>query len=199
MATIRNVIIQEFVRRRFLEKIRCFYDSDLIKIVWVNRRQDKEFSWKNFAEEELSKKTKNIVYLNLKYRDINTKNQLLEYVRKHRKDGRCYVFIEDYKHFKEWQETCLALKKENCSVFIKVNKWKKYSVYDREDMFSEYVDFVLDEYTYLDTIKDPYSGFRGDELSRMRKEKIYSKYRSYSITFPIKIKYLDDYDDKKNN
>ena len=106
--------------------------------------------------------------------------------------------MEDIACCDEWQEACLALKKERCSVFVKVNKMQMLSVQNNENMLGEYIPFILDRYTYLDSVKDcfkdPYAGFREDEIPRKRTLTRYSKNNS----FMIKINYLDDYDDNKN-
>lgn len=140
--------ITEESKKNFLENIRSFYDTNVIKLIRVDLQQDTDFSLKNFLEKEISPRSKNIIYLNLKYSDVKTKEQLLDYVKKNRKQGMCFVFLEDIKLFDEWQEACLALKEENCSVFVKVNKRQMISVKANENMTDEYMLFIYDRYSY---------------------------------------------------
>ena len=108
-------------REKYLSEIRGFYDSDLIKIITGVRRCGKSFVLEQI-KEELSAKTKNIVFLDFDDRiatsEIEKWQDIVTYVNRNRKDGQCYVFLDEIQEINGWADACRALRRENCSVFI---------------------------------------------------------------------------------
>ena len=78
-------------RERYLERIRDFYDSDLIKIITGIRRSGKSVILEQIMEE-IREKTENIIYLNFEDRRITAKitngEQLTDYIEENRKEGK---------------------------------------------------------------------------------------------------------------
>ena len=77
-------------REHYIEKIREFYDSDLIKIITGIRRCGKSIILEQ-VKEEIGAKTNNIIYLNFEDKKtlnlIKSSDGLLDYVENNRKKG----------------------------------------------------------------------------------------------------------------
>lgn len=73
--------------------------------------------------EEIKSKTNNIIYLNFeKTNDLMKASnavELVEYVNKNRKDGKCYIFLDEVQEVDDWQIAVkdLRLDSKN-SIFI---------------------------------------------------------------------------------
>ena len=82
-------------REHYLNKIRGFYDSDLIKIIIGVRRCGKSIIL-NQIMDEISKKSDNIIYLNFEdesvISNINSSEKLIEYVDKNKKKVNVMYF-----------------------------------------------------------------------------------------------------------
>ena len=85
-------------REKYLSEIRGFYHSDLIKIITGVRRCGKSFVLEQIMTE-LSKETDNFVYLDFDDRiataDIETWQDIVHYIQSNRKEGLCYVFLDE--------------------------------------------------------------------------------------------------------
>ena len=107
-------------REKYLSEIRGFYHSDLIKIITGVRRCGKSFVLEQIMTE-LSKETDNFVYLDFDDRiataDIETWQDIVHYIQSNRKEGLCYVFLDEVRPFifLELQEYARQLGRE-CSV-----------------------------------------------------------------------------------
>ena len=109
------------IREAYLKQIRPFYNSDLIKIITGIRRCGKSIVLSQIRDE-LSQNSDNIIFLD--FEDKETESQLptwkhlLDYVEKNRKEGLCYVFLDEIQAVEEWAEAVKTLRVRNCSVFI---------------------------------------------------------------------------------
>ena len=96
-------------REHYIEQIRGFYDSDLIKIITGIRRSGKSVIL-NEIMNEISEKTDNIIYLNFEderiLANISDCEKLLKYVDDNRKNGKCYLFFDEIHEVKDWR-ACL--------------------------------------------------------------------------------------------
>lgn len=85
-------------REHYIEQIREFYDSDLIKIITGIRRCGKSVILEQVMSE-IKIKSDNVIYLN--FEDTKILNKivngygLLNYVENNRKKGKCYVFLDE--------------------------------------------------------------------------------------------------------
>ena len=88
------------VREKYLNKIRGFYESDLIKIIVGIRRSGKSIILEQIMNE-IKQKSNNIIYLNFEdervVSNIYDDEKLLKYVEENRKEGKCYIFLDE-KH-----------------------------------------------------------------------------------------------------
>ena len=89
------MVIEMIRREHYLQKIREFYESDLIKIITGIRRCGKSIILEQVMNE-IKKNTNNVIYLN--FEDKRTKKMipdadaLLSYVDQNAKKGKCYIF-----------------------------------------------------------------------------------------------------------
>ena len=115
---MKNVLIK---RERYLKQIRQFYDSDLVKVITGIRRSGKSIIL-NEIMEEIKEKTDNIIYLNFEkvsdYAKAGTLSSLIQYVQDNRKEGKCYVFLDEVQEVVDWQIAVKDLRTDNCSIFI---------------------------------------------------------------------------------
>ena len=86
------------IRNHYIEQIRGFYDSDLIKIIVGVRRCGKSIILEQIMNE-IKVKTNNVIYLNFEdenvISNINNSEKLLSYVENNRKEGKCYIFLDE--------------------------------------------------------------------------------------------------------
>jgi len=83
-------------REHYIEEVRPFYESDLIKVITGIRRGGKSVIMEQIAEE-IGKRSNNIIYLNFEDKkvsaNIKTADILIKYVDENRKAGKCYLFL----------------------------------------------------------------------------------------------------------
>ena len=139
------------IREKYLKEIRPFYDSDLIKIITGIRRCGKSIVLSQI-KDELSAGTDNIIYLNFEDKEteqrLATWKNLLDYVEENRKDGLCYVFLDEIQAVDEWVEAVKTLRLRNCSVFISGSKSKLLSSEFTDYLSGRYVSFRIYPFVY---------------------------------------------------
>ena len=140
-------------REKYLSEIREFYRSDLIKIITGVRRCGKSLVLEQIMEE-LSKETDNFVFLDFDDRiatsDIGSWQDIVYYVQNNRKDGLCYVFLDEVQEIDGWASACRALRRENCSVFITGSNSKLLSREFTKELSGRYVSFRIRPFVYLE-------------------------------------------------
>lgn len=134
------------IREKYLKQIRPFYDSDLIKIITGIRRCGKSIVLSQIRDE-LASKTDNIIYLNFEDKEIETAfstwKELLDYVEENRKEGLCYVFLDEIQALEEWAEAVKTLRLRNCSVFITGSNSRLLSSEFTDHLSGRYVSFRI--------------------------------------------------------
>lgn len=158
-------------REKYLKQIRQFYDSDLVKILTGIRRSGKSIILQEIMDE-IKSKSDNVVYLNFeKTSDLSkagTFSSLVNYINDNRKDGKCYVFLDEVQEVEDWQIAVKDLRINNCSIFITGSNSKllsgeitKYlsgrfiAIRVRPFVYKEMLDYskttglIIDPYNYL--------------------------------------------------
>lgn len=142
-------------RERYLEKIRPFYDSDLIKVITGIRRCGKSVILKQI-KEEISKETDNIIFLELEsvrlQKLIPDVDALLKYVDENRKEGKCYIFLDEIQMLNGWQDACKTLRLEDNSVFITGSNSKLLSSEFTKELSGRYVSFRVRPFVYRELL-----------------------------------------------
>ena len=138
-------------REHYIKKIREFYDSDLIKIITGIRRCGKSVIL-NQVIAEIKKKSKNVIYLNFEDKktisNINTADKLIDYVESNKKDGKCYVFLDEVQEVSNWYEACKTLRLSDISVFIAGSNSKLLSKEFTKELSGRYVSFRIRPFVY---------------------------------------------------
>ncbi len=143
-------------REHYLKQIRGFYDSDLIKIITGIRRSGKSIIL-NQIIEEIKSKSDNVIYLNFEDQriiaNISNCSQLIEYVNKTRKQGKCYLFFDEIQEVKEWQLACKTLRLHDNSVFITGSNSKLLSKEFTKEFSGRYVSFQIRPFIYKEIVE----------------------------------------------
>ncbi len=144
------------VREHYLKQIRDFYDSDLIKIIVGVRRCGKSIILEQIMEE-ISKKTDNIIHLNfeddLVISNIYDSEKLIKYVEDNRKNGKCYIFLDEIHEVKDWEKAVKTLRLHNNSVFITGSNSKILSKEYTDAFSGRYVSFRIRPFVYKEIVE----------------------------------------------
>ena len=153
-------------RKKYIDEIRPFYDSDLIKIITGVRRCGKSVVMEQIRDE-LSEKSGNIIYLDFDDRaetaDIRNWEDIVSYVNNKRSEGFCYVLLDEIQEVDGWQYACRSLRRENCSVFITGSNSKLLSKEFTKELSGRYVSFQIRPFVYREL--EEYAGQLGKEVS----------------------------------
>lgn len=102
--------------------------------------------------DEIKEKSNNIIYLNFEderiLANISNCEQLLDYVDKKRKNGKCYLFFDEIHEVKNWEKACKTLRLNNTSIFITGSNSKILSKEYTSDFSGRYVSFVIRPFVY---------------------------------------------------
>ena len=143
-------------REHYLKSIRNFYDSDLIKIITGIRRCGKSIIL-NQVMDEIKKISNNIIYLN--FEDKKTKasiynsDLLIDFVNKNRKNGKCYIFLDEVQLIDDWDEGVKTLRLYDNSLFITGSNSKLLSKEFTKKLSGRYVSFKIRPFVYKEIIE----------------------------------------------
>lgn len=155
-------------REHYLKKIRPFYDSDLIKIITGIRRCGKSIILMEIYEE-ISKRTDNVIFIDfedaLNIKKAGTVEKLLAYIDKNRKDGKCYIFLDEIQNVKDWAVAVRTLRLHDNSVFISGSNSKLLSNEFATELSGRYVSFRIRPFVYKEI--QEYANELGKEIGIM--------------------------------
>ncbi len=153
-------------RERYINEVRPFYDSDLIKIITGIRRCGKSVIMDQIVKE-ISQKTDNIIYLNFEDKKVSSNiancDSLLSYVEENKKDGKCYLFFDEIQTLDGWQDACKTLRLYDYSVFIAGSNSKLLSGEFTKELSGRYVAFRIRPFVYKEI--EEYCKELGKEVS----------------------------------
>ncbi len=144
------------LREKYLNEIRPFYDSDLVKIITGIRRCGKSVMLRSICDE-IASQTNNVIFLD--FEDANTLKQagsvdkLLSYVEKHRKKGKCYIFLDEVQNIKDWAIAVRTLRLHNNSVFISGSNSELLSKEFITELSGRFVSFRIRPFVYKEIIE----------------------------------------------
>ena len=154
------------LREHYIKQIRQFYDSDLIKIITGIRRSGKSVILEQ-VKNEILEKTKNVIALNFEDKkiisNISNATELIDYIEKNRKEGKCYIFLDEIQMLDNWQEACKTLRLYNNSIFITGSNSKLLSREFTKELSGRYVSFRIRPFVYKEILE--YTKELGKECS----------------------------------
>lgn len=144
-------------REKYIEKIRPFYDSDLVKVITGVRRCGKSIVLLQVMDE-IAKKSDNIIYLNFeKTSDLSKVNNsylgIIDYVEKNRKKSKCYIFLDEVQLIENWQIAVKDLRLGNNSVFVTGSNSKLLSSEILNLLSGRFVDFRIRPFVYKEVLE----------------------------------------------
>ncbi len=143
-------------RAHYIEPVREFYESDLIKIITGIRRSGKSVILEQIMQE-IRRKSDNVIYLNFEDKrismNITNANALIAYVEGHRKEGMCYLFFDEIQNLDGWQDACKTLRLYQCSLFITGSNSKLLSGEFAKELSGRYVSFRIRPFVYKEILE----------------------------------------------
>ncbi len=138
-------------REKYLAEIRPFYESDLVKIITGIRRCGKSVILKSIYDE-ISSKSTNTIFLDfedaLTLKKVGNVDKLLEYVENNRKEGKCYIFLDEIQNVKDWAMAVRTLRLHDNSVFISGSNSKLLSNEFATELSGRYVSFRVRPFVF---------------------------------------------------
>lgn len=142
-------------REKYIAEIRGFYDSDLIKVITGVRRCGKSVILEQI-KDEISEKSNNTISIDFEdraeTRSIETWSDIVTYVKDHRKEGLCYVFLDEIQEIENWAIAVKSLRIENCSVFITGSNSKLLSSEFAKELSGRFVSFRIRPFVYKELL-----------------------------------------------
>ncbi len=143
-------------REHYIEQVRPFYESDLIKIITGIRRCGKSVIMEQIIKE-IEKKTDNIIYLNFEDKKISSNitnaDKLISFVEENKKEGKCYLFFDEIQTLDGWQDACKTLRLYDYSVFITGSNSKLLSGEFTKELAGRYVAFRIRPFVYKEIVE----------------------------------------------
>lgn len=118
-------LIRMIIRTRYLERIRPFYDSEMVKVLTGIRRCGKSTIMRQIIDELKQRNIEHthIIYINFedyKYRKISNPDSLYEYVEEKIKDeDKYYLLVDEIQNVNEFELVINSFRAtHNVSIFI---------------------------------------------------------------------------------
>ncbi len=147
-------------REKYLENIRRFYDSNLIKVLTGVRRCGKSVLLSQIKEELVYKnniKVDHIISINfedVKFSKVRNYIKLNEYVLKQiTDDKKYYVFLDEIQHVNQFEKTLASLKAtQNVSIFVTGSNSKLLSGRLASLLVGRCKEFKIMPFNYLEFV-----------------------------------------------
>lgn len=148
-------------RTQYLENIRRFYESNLIKVLTGVRRCGKSVLLNQIKEELINeKKIRNdhIISINfedVKFSKIKNYNKLNDYILKQIiDDNKYYIFLDEIQHIKQFEKVLASLKAtKNVSIFVTGSNSKLLSGRLASLLVGRCKEFKIMPFTYREFVK----------------------------------------------
>ena len=143
-------------REHYIERLRPFYDSDLIKIISGIRRSGKSVILEQIMDEVRGSGSE-ILYLNfedeLTLERTPDAKSLIEYVDNYRvrhgqNSGKLYLFFDEIQEVKGWVTACKTLRLHGNSLFITGSNSKLLSKEYTTEFSGRYVSLRVRPFVY---------------------------------------------------
>lgn len=184
-------------REHYLQQIRPFYESNLVKIVTGIRRCGKSVIMDQI-ETELRQSGKKTLMLNFEDRSVSalitTVDELIDYISQYLVKEKLYVFLDEVQMIEQWNVACRTLRLKNVSLFITGSNSKLLSKEFTKELSGRYVAFRVRPFVFLEI---------QEYVKELQHDYSISDYLVFggfpqAIEFPTKqarLRYLNDLDD----
>lgn len=184
-------------REHYLQQIRPFYESNLVKIVTGIRRCGKSVIMDQI-ETELRQSGKKTLMLNFEDRSVSalitTVDELIDYISQYLGKEKLYVFLDEVQMIEQWNVACRTLRLKNVSLFITGSNSKLLSKEFTKELSGRYVAFRVRPFVFLEI---------QEYVKELQHDYSISDYLVFGgfpqvIEFPTKqarLRYLNDLDD----
>jgi len=140
------------IRNHYIDPIRPFFDSDLIKVITGIRRCGKSVILSQIADE-LSAAGKPVLTINLELIEyssqISDALSLAQYVKDRIPNGqKLYVFLDEVQLVDGWNIACRSLRLENISLFITGSNSRLLSREFTKELSGRYISFCVRPFVY---------------------------------------------------
>ena len=138
-------------REHYLQSIRPFYESDLIKIITGIRRCGKSVIMDQIIAE-LQAEGKRILKLNFEDRAVSSSiendTELCDRVEQELGEEKLYVFLDEVQLVENWHLAVRSLRLKNASVFITGSNYRLLSREFTKELSGRYVSFCVRPFIY---------------------------------------------------
>ena len=181
-----------YPREKYLQKIRPFYNSDIIKVITGIRRCGKSFILKAIINELLFSgiNESQIIYIPLDrrgFKSITTPEQLeMKIAEKIADDGMYYIFVDEIQNVSGFEGVIHAYMEEGYSVFLTGSNSYLLSDEISTKLTGRYLNFEtypLDFNEYL-SMKEFHGQFRSSDVSQEFREFILNGGFPKTLEFP---------------
>ena len=180
------------VRETYLEQIRPYYDSDIIKVITGVRRAGKSMLLDTIKDELLENgiAEDKIIYLNLEDMDfdyiVNASDLNIEIKSRISNDGKYYVFLDEVQHVENFEKALASFRATlNVSLFVTGSNSTLLSGELSTLLTGRTVEFEILPFSFYE-MKQYY------ELNKMEwSEEFFTNYLKWG-GFPLRFDYKDD-------
>lgn len=180
------------VRETYLEQIRPYYDSDIIKVITGVRRAGKSMLLDTIKDELLENgiAEDKIIYLNLEDMDfdyiVNASDLNKEIKSRISNDGKYYVFLDEVQHVENFEKALASFRAAlNVSLFVTGSNSTLLSGELSTLLTGRTVEFEILPFSFYE-MKQYY------ELNKMEwSEELFTNYLKWG-GFPLRFDYKDD-------
>lgn len=140
------------IRNHYIDQMRPFFESDLIKVITGIRRCGKSVIMSQIAEEYRAA-GKPVLFINFESLEFSASipdaQALVAYV-KERVSGteKLYVFLDEVQLVRDWNIACRSLRLENLSLFITGSNSRLLSGEFTRELSGRYVSFGVRPFVY---------------------------------------------------
>ena len=140
------------IRNHYIDQMRPFFESDLIKVITGIRRCGKSVIMSQIADEYRSA-GKPVLFINFESIEFSSSipdaPALVAFVKERLSETeKLYVFLDEVQLVKEWNIACRSLRLENLSLFITGSNSKLLSKEFTKELSGRYVSFGVRPFVY---------------------------------------------------
>ena len=145
------------IRNHYIDQMRPFFESDLIKVITGIRRCGKSVIMSQIADE-CRFAGKPVLFINFESIEysisIPDAPSLVSYVKERLSESeKLYVFLDEVQLVKDWNIACRSLRLENLSLFITGSNSKLLSKEFTKELSGRYVSFGVRPFVYKEIVE----------------------------------------------